>query len=902
MPVISRDSIQILFTARDQVSGPLRTATNAITKLVTASGRAIKNLTLLGGRALLSGLRGIVSTLGSIAGFGGLLGGGGVAAGLGLLTTQGAAAAKELRDYSETLNITAQGLQRIGAVSRASFEDTAEGLKNLRERIGEAAEEDSGIRDAFNALGISTGELQQLANADLESVFFRFSDAIASADNNSVQLFRSMELLGEEGNRLLTTLSRGSADLQSEIERLDGLGLIVSDETLAKSNALNASLRRVQQIFRAVSLEVAGQLAPIVDGLITQFVGFVEANGGVGNVVRNAFNTARDSVERFLPLVLDGAQKLTDIAGLISSAFDFALSGIDKVVRGVKVLAAEYRVAVAEIQEFANVSAFGFRADEEAALEAATDAARLAAARLRQPEILIQTNLDENQLEGELGALRAELGNLQRQIDSGDLGRQKLARVTAEAEAIQRAIANVNDELDLFALGGEIGRIEIGPAAPTSETAPVTPPDNTNNDLIERLRLDREQSERDAIAASNRLKAQAAEEERLRNVATAQQAITSLRGQLDEELGIIQDFDNRVAALRSNASITGLSTEDTDGLVSQINAQRITALDEYYQRERDQIAQTAQAEADRIAEAGRLRTEEFNQRQTARDLNSLTDFDTTQGLEQGLEEIQRLFLSEVKEINLTPTLDLAAKQALITEAQQLKQEAESELVINARINTAQQGLDTAGSLLGSLGTIQQSGLDTTALQTRADEIKQVRADLLSSIQSSDDAEVASLERKLSSLQSIQSKEEQIARKRFESYKKTQKAIAVVSTISAAVQVFEETKGDLSLRIAGMTAALATGYAQVKAIDRQQFNGASVGSASGGSGSGSGAVTDAQLNDARNANSDPVQPSRTINLTVSRRARLDSEGIQELVDDLAEGIGDGTIDTNIRFVA
>ena len=69
---------------------------------------------------------------------------------------------------------------------------------------------------------------------------------------------------------------------------------------------------------------------------------------------------------------------------------------------------------------------------------------------------------------------------------------------------------------------------------------------------------------------------------------------------------------------------------------------------------------------------------------------------------------------------------------------------------------------------------------------------------------------------------LRKKQEQIAKKKFEMEKKANIAGAIINTASAAVGVLNDTKGDMFMRIAAMTAVIGAGLAQVATIARQKF--------------------------------------------------------------------------------
>ena len=357
------------------------------------------------------------------------------------------------------------------------------------------------------------------------------------------------------------------------------------------------------------------------------------------------------------------------------------------------------------------------------------------------------------------------------------------------------------------------------------------------------------------------------------------EGITDLPATLQE---ITQAVRAEAAQIQEAVKIEAITPES-----AQEQTQRLSDLNTAIRQQAIEAASDARRE---------LRSAVFN-------LSDLIEFDTTsfQTVEKGAEQINQLFRDRVKAANLSVVLTDQEKQKLINEASELAKAANEKLEVNVKINTVQSGLDNGASLLGSLGNLQQSGVadDSEQARQRAEEIKRVQEDLNAAIEAGNQAEVQSQQNKLNQLSALQAREQQIAKKRFEDYKKTQKAIAIVSTISAATQVFQETKGDLFARVAGMAAALAAGYAQVRSIDRQQFSGGSIsGSSSAGGSSSGGNISNQQIASSANENINTTSRRSVQNIVVSG-FQISVDQLEEIAKGLNENAADGG--TEIRVV-
>lgn len=410
------------------------------------------------------------------------------------------------------------------------------------------------------------------------------------------------------------------------------------------------------------------------------------------------------------------------------------------------------------------------------------------------------------------------------------------------------------------------------------------------------------QAQRDAAVRETAAREREAEQ---RQREANRNSVIALQESFDERLKIQGDYNRAIAELNELAEAPGvsLSGEERIQLEQQIGQARLQAIADIEQRQREAEERTA-AERQKFAEDA-LESEQrvLAERSQLFDLSGFSQFDTSgvtsQNVERTAEELNRLFSEKVKAVNLSTVIPESEKSRVIQEAADLKAAVEAQLTPSFQISGFQDILGGLGDLGGAFGSLQQSGLDdrNQALRERADEIKIIQDELNAAIEAGNETEIASAQSRLDRLNAIQSREQAAAKKKFEDFKKTQKALAIVSTISAAVQVFEETKGNLFLRIAGMTAALAAGYAQVRAIDRQQFNSGSISGAGGsaGSASGAGAGTNVSPADIQSANQ-----NGTGQQTVNQRLTLQfpARGSRDFSDDEVDAIIQ-TIDDKIQ---
>lgn len=383
MAIVGRDSIHLIYRMVDRSRPGFTSMRRNMRGALETSGRLARNLATIAGRGTIRGIRNVGRAIGgafsTLAGGFGTLAGGGAIATLTALTVKGNEVAEAYERYGLALNGTNEQIQRITSVSRTNLEDTLEALKNLRERVGEGAvEPDGSIAEAFAGIGIDNTELQRLADADLETLFLRYVEAIRGAENNSEALFRNMELLGEEGFRTLSTMAVGAENLTREMELLDeAFGTVVDDDNFDAIREYRNALALAQKVFRSLSVEVAGVFAPIIRGAIVDVLAFIRANGGVGEVVTRGFNIAAravDAVRGAIQLVGDSIGGFGNLAASVAAGVANAWGVLTRTIARVNQVITAIIVGTSEsIAKVRQLAAFAANPIDGAARRAALD-------------------------------------------------------------------------------------------------------------------------------------------------------------------------------------------------------------------------------------------------------------------------------------------------------------------------------------------------------------------------------------------------------------------------------------------------------------------------------------------------------------------------------------------------
>ena len=829
---LSRETVQVEFKGNDRIS-------SALTKISAGVNRVTRSLGALAGRSIVSGISSITSSLTSLVGVGGVLGAGGAAAGFALLTRSGLEAGDALAKVSDRVGITTEGFGRlnfaVSQTSEVSEQGLGASLQRLEKRLAEVSAGYGTASRAVRELGLDS---EALVNAGTEEAFLQVADAISQVESAAQRVRLTDLFFGREGVGLLTTIDEGRARIEAMGDQAERLGLTFDRISLGRIEAANDAFGRLQSVIRAAGVVVAVELSGRLQELTTGFLAFVAANGGIGELISRAFDViGRKAQElgQFVAGILETSREIVDFISGVASRGD-----AEETVNRIDGSLASIRSQIDEL-----------KANPPGVISSA-----------------LLGNADEriNELEGRFASL----------------SRQR-------AEAIESAAVELLEAEDRILAGATGGRSFTfgGVSFNRANQDDIDTARSAFSDLNEQLQSSSaELANLNDVATSGVSDNSAALAEQARE--NAQRGIQDLQASFDERFRIELDYRRSVEQLREQAIEAGLT--NTSQLEAALLNRRNLELTSLESTLAEETRLRRQAQIDAINEDGA-------QRIAAVDLSGFDSLNTQQfrSVQQGAEAIRRIYDQELSEIRAAVNLPAEERAEAIAQARELRDQITDQLQadvrINAVISTVQSGLNAAGDILGSIGQVQQQGLndDQSRLQERAQQITDVRSQLQEAIRAQDQAEIDSAKNRLDALTSLQRRDDALARSRFENYKRTQRAIAVVSTISAAVQVFQETRGDLFSRIAGMTAALAAGFAQVRAIDSQRFNSSSAGAGGGAAGGGQpSSFTQAQ----QAANNQTVagntgSSSRTVEVQLPRGGIWTTEMIVELDERLRE---------------
>ena len=217
-------------------------------------------------------------------------------------------AVDQTNDLAQRIGMSVGSLQALQMAAKLSgIEDATGALQKLTVAIGAAAE--SGKTEAFTKLGLNFQALQSMSPEDQ---FKAIQQAISSLKTPAEQAAAAVSIFGKAGVEMLPLMGQNLEEIEQRMQRL---GAIVGDDQVEAIASMNDSLDMVKATFDGIIGTVVGNLAPVVESLAEELLGFVES-----------FNVANESAGGIAGVLTDA---VLDIADYLAGVFDNAIGTFD---------------------------------------------------------------------------------------------------------------------------------------------------------------------------------------------------------------------------------------------------------------------------------------------------------------------------------------------------------------------------------------------------------------------------------------------------------------------------------------------------------------------------------------------------------------------------------------------
>lgn len=194
------------------------------------------------------------------------------------------AAAKFSRRIGVAVNeLTA--LQHAAELSGLSTQNFNLSVQRMTRRTAEAAK---GMGEAQGALRELNIDAKSFSKLGLEDQMATLADRFGQVENKSDRLRLAFKLFDSEGTAVLQMLGQGSDAMKEMAKDAERLGLVVSKQAAADSEAFNDALTRAWGAIKGVSRTIAHTFMPILTGLANRFAdATASARESIGSFVKD---------------------------------------------------------------------------------------------------------------------------------------------------------------------------------------------------------------------------------------------------------------------------------------------------------------------------------------------------------------------------------------------------------------------------------------------------------------------------------------------------------------------------------------------------------------------------------------------------------------------------------------
>jgi hypothetical protein len=274
---------------------------------------------------------------------------------LGVAVRDAANKLGDLKDAADAIGITTDALQKLqysAQLSGVSSDVLQTSLSKLSKNLGDAAMGGTTAKKALDTLGLSGASL---AAMPLDKALGVVADKMSSIENPAKRAALATELFGKSGLAMVNMLADGSSGLNAMADEAEKLGVVINRDVIENAAAAADKLDAMSMVISANLTEALVNLAPL---LISTAQGIASIVAGVNDFLFGDLNYYR--------AVGDSFKYVKENAGVASNELKAYTDAQTKLTQA----------------ENAIVGNRGMAAQKQAAIKAADDAARAAGAQL----------------------------------------------------------------------------------------------------------------------------------------------------------------------------------------------------------------------------------------------------------------------------------------------------------------------------------------------------------------------------------------------------------------------------------------------------------------------------------------------------------------------------------------
>lgn len=212
-------------------------------------------------------------------------------------------ASKETELWARRLSIATGKMQQLTAVGRrfgASTDDVGDAVKDLNERIADAARGNKTYEDALKMVGLASKELIKLP---VEEQFIKVADAIGKMSNAGDRNFVTAELMADAGFRLIPMFEQGADAIHKMMVEVVRTNEALDSFEVAKLEEANQAIKNMENTMTSFANSITTSVVPAINT-------FSQIMEGWSNILGS---TAEDEMAGFIKESTELEKKLASL-------------------------------------------------------------------------------------------------------------------------------------------------------------------------------------------------------------------------------------------------------------------------------------------------------------------------------------------------------------------------------------------------------------------------------------------------------------------------------------------------------------------------------------------------------------------------------------------------------------
>lgn len=221
-------------------------------------------------------------------------------------------AGSEIDDNAQKLGISTEAYQYWSLVLQRAGTDASQLSMAIRNMTTFTQELAAGNGDALltlQKLGIGYEDFMAM---NTEEQLYAIVNALQGMEDQTEKVQIAQEIFGDRVyQELLPLLNMEQGSLEELRSEFEGLGLIMSEDTVKSIAAVGDKLDNLGNLFKITGLSIAADFLPEINNILDAFTALVTGSSDV----ETAMNTIADSLVSVLTKVLNAAPDILDAAG-----------------------------------------------------------------------------------------------------------------------------------------------------------------------------------------------------------------------------------------------------------------------------------------------------------------------------------------------------------------------------------------------------------------------------------------------------------------------------------------------------------------------------------------------------------------------------------------------------------